>query len=216
MNQPFLDLTNYENPTCPGDFGDMQSFLCRAPKTDGRFGFMPGGRVHDSGFVYAALTPYGMQVLEGHYVKLFSIFGELNYKIVKRLCESPLPDASIINLLDNAVRIRHEQEPGEPTQYTMTQVGFINPYSRKEGWTSCGCDCLIEWDGQCKFLSLEVASLLRTTGRLTVIPIEERMCPRHGAMHDLKYTPHPNPVTWTGKPITEEMILADIERYNKK
>lgn len=216
MHQPFLDLTNYSKPTDPSQYNCMQDFLCNAPKTDGRFGFGVGSRFSDSGFVQSFLTPHGLQVKEGHFITLLSVFGVFNFEVLRRLCESPLPDASVINLVDNAVRIMQEDTPGEPIQFTLTQVGYINCYDRKSSWTSCGCDCLIEWDGRCMMVSLEVASMLETTGRLKVIPIAERMCPRHGCMHELKYYPHPNPVDWLGKPITQEMIDADVARYRTR
>ena len=217
--QPFLDLTNYDRPHDPSMYDSMQQFLRDAPRTDGRFGFNPASTFSGGTYIQSFLTPYGLQVMEGHYVKLFSVFGEFNFKILKELCESPLPDASVINLVDNAVRILQEQEPGEPTQYTMTHVGHINPYGHREGkltWSACGCDCLIEWDGRCMFLSLDIAHLLSYTGRLTVIPLAERMCPRHGCMHELKHYKHPNAVDWRGKPITEEMIEAAIAERRKK
>ena len=223
MIQPSLDLTNYDKPADPSDYKSMQHFLSQAPKTDGRFGFNPTSSFSGGAYIQSFITPYGLQVMEGHFIKVLSTFGVFNYKILKRLCESPLPDASVINLIDNAVNIMAEAEEGEMHEFVMTHLGYINVHGlrgKEAHWTECGCDCLIEWLGQCRLVSLEVASMLETTGRLRVIPLAERMCPRAGALTELKWYPHPNAVTWRGKPITEEMIeaeiVADKERRNAK
>lgn len=229
MHQPSLDLTNYDKPASPADYGgDMQTFLSRAPKTDGRLGFNPASTFSGGQYIQSFLTPYGLQVMEGHYIKVLSTFGVFNYKILKRLCESPLPDASVINLVDNAVRIMLEDEPGEMHEFVMTHVGLLNihgKHGKKLDWSACGCNCLIEWLGNCRLVSLEVASLLETTGRLRVIPIEERMCPRSECVPDLRHYPHPNAVTWRGKPVTDEYIekvdkeireYRDAERRNRQ
>jgi hypothetical protein len=144
-------------------------------------------------------------------------FNTFNYAILKKLCESPLPDASVLNLVDNAVRIQLEDEPGEPAEFIMTHVGYLDIHHRGGArWTDCGCNCLIEWNGQCKFMSLEVAYMLQTTGRMRTIPFEERMSPRAECVQELEDYPHPNAVTWRGKPITAEMIEADVERVRAK
>lgn len=190
MTQPFLDFTNYDEPASPEQYdGDMQTFLCHAPKTDGRLGFNPGSRFNSIGGGFAATTPYGMQVMEGYYVRLIQDFGVFNYEIVKRLCESPLPDASVLNLVDNAINYLLGDEPGELATYEVWPVAYIDRYRTggEEAWRECGCDCFING----KKYSLEIASMLVTTGRVKYIPLAERFVPREECMSDFTWCPHP-------------------------
>lgn len=196
MKQPFLDLMDY-NAQHPG--GDHQTFLCRGQKTDDRFGFNPGSRfTHCS-----AITPYGMQVIESQFCQVVRDFKVFNYSFMKRLCESPLPDAVVVNIVDNAIRIALDGDPRY--EYTMTHFGFNYHSNPKESnyWGPCGCDCLIEWDNQRKVVSLEVAYMLP---RVTIIPFNERFIPRQDDELDLLYNPHHGAVDRYGKPFDMEKL----------
>lgn len=205
MHQPFLDLMNYNAQRTEED---SQTFLCTAPKTDGRFGFNPSSRFSISAYTFAGITPYGMQVLERQFIRAIHTFGVFNYYLLKELCESPLPDASVLNLVDNAVRIMLEEEPGEPITYTFTHVGY-NHYSCKaedNHWGPCGCDCLIEWDGKREIVSLEVARYIESTGRMKVIPFSERFVPRLGSEDELQWSPHLGAIDRNGNKLCTSLV----------
>lgn len=199
MKQPFLDLMDY-TATYDGKT-DYLTFLCNGKKTDGRFGFVPASRL-SGGFVFSAITPYGLSMMEQNFICLIRDFGAFNYTILKELCESPLPDACVINLVDNAISYLLGDEPGEVRTHTMWPVAYIGhrPQEGKDYWTECGCDCYI--DG--KKYSLHVARLLETTNRLKVLQLKDKFTPREECMKEFTWHPHPAAVDSRGNSLWEK------------
>jgi hypothetical protein len=205
MNQPFLDMMNYDKPECPSMYESNQHFLCNSPKTDGRFGFNPSSRFYTGIGVISALTPFGVQELERKFIQLISEFKVFNYDVMKALAMSCLPDAVVLNLVDNALNIMLEPEEGEAPEFVFTHCGYYSchikglSFDTDHGWTDCGCDCLIEWNGRRKIVSLDVAQFLETSGRLRKIPFSERFVPRSdGTVKELKFNPHKGAIDRNG------------------
>lgn len=210
MNQPFLDLMNYDNPDSPENYRGMQSFLCSSPKTDGRFGFEPSSRFYDGYGFTSGLTPFGVQELERKFITTILEFKVFNYHVMKALAMSCLPDASVLNLVDNAINILLEPEEGDLPEFTFTHYGYYSCHirdSEDNGWTDCGCDCMIEWGNKRRKVSLDVASFLETTGRLKVIPFSERFIPRSdGSEESLKWNPHKGAIDRMGNRLCPDGI----------
>ena len=185
MRQPALDLMNY-TPEYPSG-RDHQDVLCSFPKTEGRFGFSPSDRFFSGQFVSGGLTPYGMNELEKDFITMVRDFECFNYTVMRALAESCLPDIVVLNIVENAMRIRMEEAEGQPHQYTLTHFGYMDNYTGD--WRICGCNVLIEWSGRRKIFSIDRAQMLESTGRLTVVPFTERFIPRDECYRELQFRP---------------------------
>ena len=204
MKQPHLDLFNWD---AAGPTGDYETWLCTAPKTEGRLGFVSKSRDDgSSSFFFTCLTPYGLHCRESDFIKVLRDFEVFNMEYVKALAETPLPDACVANILMNALRMWTEDfEEGEPHQFKLVYscysgVGrFHNPDIPGTYWGIGHDRWMIEVKGNYFSVSETVVNLLATTKRLTEVPVTEMFMVREGNEDELKYWPHPAAVDRFGR-----------------
>jgi len=148
--------------------GGYQYALSRGSVSQWRLGFESSARAQASPGFFACLTPYGMQRMESEFIKVITRMEIFSLKLVQAICESPLPDAVVMNLIDNAVSRRLEPEEGPLPTFKLLY------YVRPDGGTYWG-RLRVECENGGWFDIYDNAALVLTDHpRVVLVPPEER------------------------------------------
>lgn len=155
------------------DLPSLRDFvsLNRDKVSQWRLGFESSARAQASPGFFACLTPYGMQRMEGEFINVIQRMEIFNLKLVQAICQSPLPDAVVMNLIDNGIARRLELEEGPLPTFKLLY------YSRHDGGTYWG-RMRVECENGGWFDVYDNAlQVLDGHPRVTMVPPEERVIP---------------------------------------